>query len=141
MLSGGLGTKRYSLKIARTVLFHVFSVRRTLIEVREGGMPSICCRSASARLPINYNATSPHSTSTNLHTTCLHENQIQCNSLSKETVAFHLGMASIAQIGTELGFGGRAHVFEATTTDANLIALKVVCIMFCSLPFRYHCIE
>lgn len=33
-------------------------------------------------------------------------------------------MASLTKIGPAMGFGGRAHVFEATTTEGELIALK-----------------
>lgn len=35
-------------------------------------------------------------------------------------------MVSLTKIGPALGFGGRAHVFEATTTEGKLIALKAV---------------
>lgn len=35
-------------------------------------------------------------------------------------------MTSLVHIGPALGFGGRAHVFEATTIEAKSIALKAV---------------
>lgn len=35
-------------------------------------------------------------------------------------------MANLSKIGPALGDGGRAHVFEATTTEGELIALKAV---------------
>lgn len=43
---------------------------------------------------------------------------------SKEQSIIILNMVSLTKIGPALGFGGRAHVFEATKTEGKLIALK-----------------
>lgn len=42
-------------------------------------------------------------------------------------------MASLSKIGPALGYGGRAYVFEATTTEGELIALKAVRVFSLSL--------
>lgn len=47
-------------------------------------------------------------------------------SISKGAEYHYITMVSLTKIGPALGFGGRAHVFEATTTEGKLIALKAV---------------